>query len=103
MAARPVGRLPHIIATGAYGELRMRIEIQHLVKLPLTDAVLFTIAYQLAPLSQLADVPEWRDQLISVLGELPEDMAAYKNFASVRSEIVAWLKQSAIVPGATNL
>jgi hypothetical protein len=73
------------------GDLRLRVELQHLVKLPLTDTVLFTIHTQLAPVRQLVEVPEWAAQLGSVLAELPEDMAQYKNFAGVRDDLVAWI------------
>ncbi|AQA05467.1 hypothetical protein BVC93_27295 [Mycobacterium sp. MS1601] len=73
------------------GALRMRIEIQHLTALPRTGAILFLITTQLAPLSQLAAVPQWRAQLLSVLAELPEDLAAYKNFADLRTPILEWL------------
>jgi hypothetical protein len=80
------------------GSLRLRIEVQHLTRLPRTGAVLFTIATQLAPLSRLVAVRGWRDDLDAVVAELPEDMAEYKNFADVRTELLDWLRRSSPAP-----
>lgn len=92
--AREPGRLERLIGAGDFGDLRLRVEVQHLEALPLTGAVLFTIQTQLAPMRQLVQVPEWADQLESVLGELPDDMAEYKNFAAYREGLVAWIAQN---------
>jgi hypothetical protein len=91
---RESGALERMRASGDFGGLRLRVELQHLTRLPRTGAVLFTIATQLAPLSQLAAVPEWRDQLADVLEELPADMAAYKNFLDDRQAVVTWLRSA---------
>ncbi|GGL99068.1 heme-dependent oxidative N-demethylase family protein [Nakamurella endophytica] len=73
-----------------YGSLRLRVELQHLVRLPATGALLFLIKTQLAAFADIVTVPQWAGQLRSVLAELPEDMAAYKGFARYRPGLLDW-------------
>jgi dimethylamine monooxygenase subunit A len=87
-----------LIASGEFGELRLRIEVQHLVRLPMSGCLLFLIENQLCPLAAVATVPAWANQLASVLEHLPDDIAAYKNLAPHRPQVVAWLRESAAAP-----
>jgi len=75
--------------------LHLRVEVQHLVRLPSSGAVLFLIRTYLLPLEDLAQVPAWRDRFAAVLEELPEDMADYKGLTRFRSAAVAWLRGAA--------
>jgi hypothetical protein len=75
--------------------LHLRVEVQHLVRLPTSGAVLFLIRTYLLPLEDIARVPAWRDRLAAVLEELPEDMADYKGLTRYRGAAVAWLRNAA--------
>lgn len=71
--------------------LHLRVEVQHLIRLPRSGAILFLIRSYLASLRELAAVPEWRARLGAVLRELPEDMAEYKGIARYRHAAADWL------------
>lgn len=71
--------------------LHLRIEVQHLIALPHTGAVLFLIRTYLESLERIARVPQWRARLHAVLTELPQDMADYKGLARYRPRLVQWL------------
>lgn len=90
-AHRPPERTAVLARAGSFGELRLRVEVQHLVRLPRTGALLFTINTQLAPLADLITVPQWRRQLRATVAELPLDLARYKNFGDFRDQLLAWL------------
>ncbi|MGY1661479.1 heme-dependent oxidative N-demethylase family protein [Geodermatophilus sp. SYSU D00705] len=75
--------------------LHLRVEVQHLVRLPGSGAVLFLIRTYLLPLEDVARVPAWRDRFAAVLEELPEDMADYKGLTRYREAAVAWLRSAA--------
>jgi dimethylamine monooxygenase subunit A len=72
--------------------LHLRVEVQHLVRLPMSAAVMFLIRTYLLPLSDVALVPEWRERLAAVLDELPDDLADYKGLTRYRGAAVEWLR-----------
>ncbi|MEY9776380.1 DUF3445 domain-containing protein [Arthrobacter sp. MW3 TE3886] len=71
--------------------LHLRVEVQHLIRLPHSGAVLFLVRTHLLSLSDIAEVPAWRERLGRVLAELPEDMAEYKGISRYREAASAWL------------
>lgn len=71
--------------------LHLRVEVQHLVRLPHSGAIMFLIRTQLASLAEIAAVPAWRERLGAVLAELPQDMANYKGISRYRDAASAWL------------
>ncbi|WP_326731718.1 DUF3445 domain-containing protein [Streptomyces phaeochromogenes] len=73
--------------------LHLRVEVQHLIRLAESGAVLFLIRSYLLPLSELARVPTWRTRFAAVLAELPQDMADYKGISRYREAAAAWLAQ----------
>jgi hypothetical protein len=76
----------------AFGRLlHLRVEVQHLIRLPESGAICFLIRTYLLPLSDLAAVEPWRLRTAAVLAELPDDLADYKGFAPYRDRVVAWL------------
>lgn len=77
--------------------LHLRVEVQHLLRLPDSGCILFLIRTHLMPLDEIARVPDWCRSLASVLAELPQDMVDYKGLSRFRDAAVAWL-QSAVVP-----
>ncbi|WP_425468298.1 heme-dependent oxidative N-demethylase family protein [Quadrisphaera granulorum] len=77
----------------AFGHLvHLRVEVQHLLRLPESGAVMFLIRTHLLPLADIARVPAWRERTAAVLTELPQDMADYKGIAAYRSRAAAWLR-----------
>lgn len=71
--------------------MQLRVEVQHLRRLPQSGAVLFLIRTYLISLAELAVVPEWGRRLAGVLSELPPDMADYKGLTRYRDRVVRWL------------
>lgn len=71
--------------------LHLRVEVQHLIRLPHSGAVLFLVRTHLLSLSDIAGIPAWRERLGRVLAELPEDMAEYKGISRYRHAASAWL------------
>ena len=74
--------------------LHLRVEVQHLIRLGYSGAICFLIRTYLAPLTELAAVPEWRRRFGRVLDELPDDMADYKGLAPFRAAAADWLLQA---------
>ncbi|MGY1636143.1 heme-dependent oxidative N-demethylase family protein [Geodermatophilus sp. SYSU D00742] len=74
--------------------LHLRVEVQHLVRLPSSGTVLFLIRTYLLPLADIALVPAWRDRLAAVLEELPQDMADYKGISRYRHAAAEWLRSA---------
>jgi hypothetical protein len=85
--------LRRITDDGAYGEARLRVEVQHSVRLPTSHAVLFLVKTHLCPLADIVTVPEWAAQLHAVMEELPPDLVAHKGFGEFREEILDWLRE----------
>lgn len=71
--------------------LHLRVEVQHLIRLGASGALMFLIRTYLLSLADLARVPVWRRRLGAVLAELPEDMADYKGLTRFRRRAADWL------------
>lgn len=71
--------------------LHLRVEVQHFVRLPRSNAVMFPIHTYLMSFDELLTVPEWGRRLHGVLATLPEDLVDYKGFGRFRDMAVAWL------------
>jgi hypothetical protein len=75
-----------------FGRLvHLRVEVQHLIRLPESGAIMFLIRTYLLPLEQLATVEPWRVRAAEVLAELPEDMADYKGIIKYKDRAASWL------------
>lgn len=75
-----------------FGQLvHLRVEVQHLIRLPDSGAVMFLIRTYMLPLNQLATVDAWRRRTAEVLAELPDDMADYKGIIKYRTRAAEWL------------
>ncbi len=72
-------------------EVHLRTEVQHLVRLEESGAVLFLIRTYLLPFEELARVEPWRATTAAVLADLPDDIADYKGIAGYRDRAVDWL------------
>lgn len=97
------GRDRRTVAEGPLDEvgdrLFLRTEVQHLIRLPYSGAVMFLIRTHLLSLRDVASVPEWGARLAAVLAELPGDMAEYKGLTRTRGPGVAWLRRYGGVTG----
>ncbi|MBJ7338928.1 DUF3445 domain-containing protein [Mycolicibacterium sp.] len=71
--------------------IHLRVEAQHLIRLPESGAICFLIRTYMLPLSDLVTVEPWRLRTAAVLAELPEDLAHYKGITAYRDRVVAWL------------
>lgn len=77
----------------AFGRLvHLRVEVQHLMRLPESGAICFLIRTYLLPIADLATVEPWRVRAAEVLAELPDDMADYKGIIKYRDRAAAWLR-----------
>ncbi|MBA4865641.1 DUF3445 domain-containing protein [Streptomyces sp. PSKA54] len=89
------GRDRRLIAEAPADELaerlQLRVEVQHLIRLGASGAVLFLIRTYLLSLAELAQVPAWRTRFGRVLAELPDDMAEYKGLTRFRRAAADWL------------
>ncbi|MEJ8281673.1 heme-dependent oxidative N-demethylase subunit alpha family protein [Pseudonocardia spirodelae] len=73
-------------------EIHLRTEVQHMVRLPRTGAVLFLIGIRLLPLERVALVPAWAERLASVCETLPPEVAEYKELEPLASITARWLR-----------
>jgi dimethylamine monooxygenase subunit A len=89
------GRDRRILAEGPLADvgrrLYLRVEVQHLIRLTISSAVMFLIRTYLLPFQEVVAVPEWGRRLYRVLAELPQDMADYKGLTRTREPAVRWL------------
>ncbi|CAN5181453.1 DUF3445 domain-containing protein [soil metagenome] len=71
--------------------VHLRVEVQHLIRLPVSGAIMFLIRTYMLPLDQLATVDAWRVRAAAALAELPADMADYKGIIKYKDRAAAWL------------
>jgi hypothetical protein len=71
--------------------LFLRVEVQHLIRLPTSGAVMFLIRTYLMSFRDVASVPAWGTRLCRVLRELPADIADYKGLTRLVEPGVRWL------------
>ncbi|GAA2549526.1 hypothetical protein HD598_000661 [Neomicrococcus aestuarii] len=83
--------IPQLLATGDLGNLQLRIELEHFIRLPMSGAITFSIRTFMASLKEIKNIPIWRDQLAKILMSTPEDIATYKGFIEYREAAAAWL------------
>ncbi|WP_332641980.1 heme-dependent oxidative N-demethylase family protein [Aeromicrobium sp.] len=84
--------IPALVRDGRWGELQLRIEVEHFIRLPMTGTVTFNIRTHMASLAEIKAFPVWARQLATVIEELPEELATYKGFGDYRHHVVPWLR-----------
>ncbi|KJF24424.1 MULTISPECIES: DUF3445 domain-containing protein [unclassified Rhodococcus (in: high G+C Gram-positive bacteria)] len=94
--------MPELISQKDWGRIQLRIELEHLIRLPLTGALVFNIRTYLAPLSDIAAIPQWAEQLAAIVTELPQEIAEYKGIDGYRVEAMKWLRAQSEVLAATG-
>lgn len=75
-------------------EMQLRVEVQHVIRLVPSGAILFLIRTYMLSLPELAAVPAWARTFADVLEELPVDMADYKGVIGYRDPAIAWLRDA---------
>lgn len=89
----PDREMIQLVDDQTFGRLvHLRVEVQHLIRLPDSGAVMFLIRTYLMPLEELAAIEPWRVRTADVLAELPEDMACYKGINKYKDRAAAWLR-----------
>jgi hypothetical protein len=83
--------IPRLVADRDFGNLQLRIELEHFIRLPMSGAVTFSIRTYMASLEEIRTIPAWRDQLAQILVATPEDIATYKGISEYRGAAAAWL------------
>lgn len=73
--------------------LHLRVEVQHFVRLPRSNAVMFPIHTYLVSLDDLCTVPAWAQRFERVLRDLPQDLVDYKGLTRYREAAVLWLAE----------
>lgn len=86
------GKDRRLLTQDEVGErVHLRVEVQHLIRLPVSGAIMFLIRTYMLPMEQLVLVPSWAHRTRAVLAELPDDMADYKGIIRYRQHVVGWL------------
>lgn len=86
---------PRLDASTPLDEVWIRLEHQILLRLPQSDAVLFGIRIESPPLAELLEHPLAAGRLARILATMSDDAARYKNFAALKSRLVAALEEAA--------
>ncbi|GAB2671835.1 DUF3445 domain-containing protein [Gordonia jinhuaensis] len=87
-----VDDIPKMVADGDFGRARLRIELEHFIRLPASGAVTFNIRTFMATLADVRRIPAWASQLADVIETLGDDIASYKGFLDYRDDVVAYLR-----------
>jgi uncharacterized caspase-like protein len=69
----------------------LRIERQGLARLPVTNAVLFTIHTYQAPLAQVVTTADYAQRMYKVVRTMPEEMHLYKAIAPFADVLLEYL------------
>jgi len=80
-------------------DVYLRVELQHLIRLETSAAVLFLIDTRFLSLADVATVPAWAARLLAVLTDLPDDIADYKGLAGLRARVTGCLRERLAQPG----
>ncbi|MWL91948.1 MULTISPECIES: DUF3445 domain-containing protein [Cupriavidus] len=72
-------------------KVHLRVELQMMVRLPRSNALLFSIRTYLASMEELVTRPGWGQRLHRVLRDLPAPIVEYKGMANYREALLAWL------------
>jgi len=87
----PHRRLPPPNAETSPTETFVRIEHQFLTQLPQSEAILFALRIEVVPLAEVRTHAEPAARLARLLETMSPEVAAYKNLAAARPQLVAYL------------
>ena len=73
--------------------MHLRVELQTLIRLPRSNAIVFPIRCYLIRFDELVLVAKWSRRLHRVVRDIPEALATYKGFARNRDMMTGYLAQ----------
>ncbi|MBC7676955.1 MAG: DUF3445 domain-containing protein [Rhodoferax sp.] len=73
--------------------MHLRVELQTLIRLPRSNAMVFPIRCYLIRFDELVLVPKWARRLHRVVRDIPDALAAYKGFLRNRDMMTGYLAQ----------
>jgi hypothetical protein len=88
----PARNLPRLTPPLTLDEVWLRIEHQALVALPETGGILFGIRLEMIPLTEVRRHAAAARGLLRALRTMPEEIAAYKNLAVARANLIELLQ-----------
>jgi hypothetical protein len=75
----------------AADQVHFRVEEQCVLRLPGSNALLFTIHTYLKSLGELSKNPEWAKRLHAVVASLPTEVVDYKGLSAYREQVIEYL------------
>ncbi|MFB7142308.1 DUF3445 domain-containing protein [Gottfriedia sp. NPDC056225] len=72
--------------------VHLRVEVQKLFRLSVSNGLLFTIHTHIISLEQFSSNKEWLKQFYTILSELPDFILDYKGISSYKTEVLTYLK-----------
>ena len=73
--------------------MHLRVELQTLIRLPRSNAMVFPIRCYLIRFDELVTQPKWARRLHRVIRDIPDALAAYKGFLRNRDLMAGYLSQ----------
>ena len=73
--------------------MHLRVELQTLIRLPRSNAMVFPIRCYLIRFDELVSVPKWARRLHRVVRDIPDALAGYKGFLRNRDMMTGYLAQ----------
>jgi hypothetical protein len=73
--------------------VHLRVEEQCVLRLPGSNALLFSIHTYLKSVGELSQRPDWAHKVHSVLTTLPEAIIAYKGLSAYRKQVIDYLER----------
>jgi hypothetical protein len=81
----------HVTPKDVAHEVHFRVEEQCVLRLPGSNALLFSIHTYLKSLADICEHPDWARRLHSVLVTLPEQVVEYKGLSAYRELVIDYL------------
>lgn len=81
-----------VTASNAGERVHLRVELQLMLRLARSNAVLFGIRTYLISLDELATQRAWAQRLHRVIRDLPDPIADYKGITRYRQALIDWLR-----------
>ena len=73
--------------------MHLRVELQTLIRLPRSNAIVFPIRCYLIRFEELVTVPKWARRLHRVVRDIPDELATYKGFIRNKPLMLNYLSQ----------
>lgn len=77
--------------------IHLRSELQHVVRLPHSGAILFMLGTRILRLDRVTMVPEWTRHMLSYVETMPEDIGPYKSVTAFGDHLLDYLRHRAAI------